>query len=58
MTIKPSDYRELAELAHEAGFRLRITASTNERFVMERRHDYIIVCTFSDLDAVRDWLEG
>lgn len=56
MTIRPHDYRELADLARKLGFQLCSTASTSERFVMHRRGDQAIACTFTDLDGVRAWL--
>lgn len=55
-TVQPSEYRELSDRAHKVGFKLRCAASDAERFVIAMRYDDRTIATFSDLDAVRDWL--
>ena len=56
MTIDQSEFRALAELSRCAGYLLRARADTREPFVMLRRGDDAVACTFADLDGVRDWL--
>ena len=56
MTIDQSEFRALVELSRCAGYLLRAGADAREPFTMLRRGDQVTVCTFADLDAVRDWL--
>jgi hypothetical protein len=55
---KRSDFGELADKARELGYRLSAQRADAERFVVSRVGDRAIVATFSDLGAVRDWLQG